>query len=93
MRDISFDVLQRAVVAGGSAFGEVGANERPDARADVRARVRVDPAAPRNKVTTDIALAPRDSDGLISARLGRMAPRRVDWLACMTPDNGVVVQR
>src|SRR3954469_19243178 len=50
------------IVAGGHAFGSGGAYEK------VRGTVefQIDPADPRNANITDLSLAPRDADGLVS---------------------------
>jgi hypothetical protein len=50
------------IVAGGQAFGSAGAYEK------VRGTVefQIDPTDPRNAVITDLDLAPRNADGLVS---------------------------
>src|SRR5207245_3348530 len=50
------------IVAGGHAFGSGGAYEK------VRGTVgfQIDPTDPRNAVITDLNLAPRNADGLVS---------------------------
>src|SRR5690349_8627914 len=52
----------RVVVAGGHVFGSGGAYEK------VRGTVefQIDPTDPRNAVITDLNLAPRNADGLVS---------------------------
>ncbi|TMB21482.1 MAG: hypothetical protein E6J65_15710 [Deltaproteobacteria bacterium] len=52
----------RVIVAGGHAFGSGGAYEK------VRGTVefQIDPTDPRNAVITDLDLAPRNADGLVS---------------------------
>ncbi|MGI9520676.1 MAG: alpha/beta hydrolase domain-containing protein [Hyphomicrobiaceae bacterium] len=62
MHDISFQIERREEIANGHRFGDVGTYERIDARATVR----VDPQAQAQVGITDILLAPRDSDGLVS---------------------------
>ena len=62
------DVSERSDVVDGHAFGTAGPYERIVARV----HFAVDPNNPANKIITDIALAPRNSQGLVefSADLG-----------------------
>ncbi len=61
MHDIELALGRREVIADGMAFGDTGPYERIDARATVR----VDPSAQAQRAITDVALAPRDGDGLV----------------------------
>lgn len=57
----SIHVLERSDVAGGHSFGAAGPYER------IRAKVNfaVDPTKPANAIVADIALAPRNAQGLV----------------------------
>src|SRR4051812_27622541 len=68
------EVLERATVAEGKAFGNVGAYER------LRGRVyySIDPGAPENQAIVDIKLAPRDSQGRIHFASDFVAYRPLD---------------
>ena len=67
------DVSERSDVVDGHAFGTAGPYERIVARV----HFAVDPNNPANKIITDIALAPRNSQGLVefSADLYMLKPR------------------
>jgi hypothetical protein len=56
-----FEILRRDPVAGGACFGDAGAYERLAGRV----HFAIDPAAPAQQGVFDIALAPRDADGLV----------------------------
>ncbi|HSV82573.1 MAG TPA: alpha/beta hydrolase domain-containing protein [Ramlibacter sp.] len=60
-KPIELTVVERGLFAEGASFGDTGAYERILARATFAA----DPAAPANAGVFDLALAPRDSDGLV----------------------------
>ena len=53
-------VIERGDVLGGRSFGKAGAYERIVGRV----YFAVDPNNPANQIITDIALAPRNADGL-----------------------------
>lgn len=57
----ALEIKSRSALAGGTAFGEVGAYEQLDGIA----HFRVDPGHICNEAITDLKLAPRDSDGLV----------------------------
>ena len=59
---IQLEIADRRPFADGEGFGGTGAYERIAARA----LFRVDPLAPAQAGVTDIALAPRDGEGLVS---------------------------
>jgi Alpha/beta hydrolase domain len=58
-----FDILERSAAFAGRSFGDVGPYERITARATIA----LDPADDRNAVITDLALAPRTTDGRVEA--------------------------
>jgi Alpha/beta hydrolase domain len=60
---VRFDVLERVPAFSGRSFGDVGPYERITARATIA----LDPADDRNAVITDLALAPRNSEGRVEA--------------------------
>ena len=68
----SLEINTRQPLAAGHAFGDVG----PDLQLDGTAHFEVDPDHPQNQGITDLALAPRDGDGLVhfSADIGILAP-------------------
>jgi hypothetical protein len=55
------EILAREPVAGGAAFGAAGIYEKIRGRASFA----VDPATPTNAAIADLALAPRDAQGLV----------------------------
>ena len=59
---VQLEIRDRRPFAEGQRFAGTGAYERIAGRA----RFRVDPLAPAQAGVTDIALAPRDADGLVS---------------------------
>src|SRR5438876_12180292 len=60
---IRFDITERVPAFSGRSFGDVGPYERITARATIA----LDPADDRNAVITDLALAPRNSEGRVEA--------------------------
>src|SRR5215471_20096799 len=60
---IRFDITERMPAFAGRSFGDVGPYERITARATIA----LDPADDRNAIITDLALAPRASDGRVEA--------------------------
>ncbi len=60
---ISFDILERVQAFAGRSFGDAGPYERITARATIA----LDPADDRNAVITDLALAPRNTEGRVEA--------------------------
>ena len=66
-------VIERGEVFGGRSFGKAGAYERIVGRV----YFAVDPNNPANQIITDIALAPRNADGLVefSSDLYMLRPR------------------
>src|SRR5262245_26173417 len=70
---LSLEVYQREPFAGGAAFGESGPYEKIVGVA----RFAVDPNHPRNLGIIDLALAPRNSKGLVEfeADVFLLAPR------------------
>ena len=58
---VQLEIRDRRPFAGGQRFAGTGAYERIEGRA----HYRVDPLAPAQAGVTDIALAPRDADGLV----------------------------
>ena len=58
------EITSRSTLAGGQAFGDVGAYEK------IRGRLfyAVDPANPANAPVVDLALAPRGEDGKVRNR-------------------------
>jgi len=73
MAVLAFEISKRQSLAEGRAFGKTGPYEQIDGIA----HFVVDPAHPDNRGITDIALAPRDTAGLVrfSADVTIMAPR------------------
>lgn len=71
---ITLDIHHRAPFAEGAGFGDTGAYEH------IRGRVHfaVDPLAPAQAAVTDIALAPRDADGLVQCAADFEILRPVD---------------
>jgi hypothetical protein len=69
-------VVERSDVLGGRSFGSVGAYERITAKV----HFAVDPKLPANQRIRDIALAPRNSDGLVefASDLYVLKPRQQD---------------
>ncbi len=57
-----FEITQRRPLAGGRAFGEVGAYEELKGRL----RLAIDPQHSANRAITDVALAPRDPAGRVT---------------------------
>ena len=68
----SLEINTRQPLAAGHAFGDVG----PYLQLDGTAHFAVDPDHPQNQGITDLALAPRDGDGLVhfSADFRILAP-------------------
>lgn len=66
------EITSRAEIADGQSFGTAGPYEEINGRL----HFAIDPANPRNQVITDLALAPRNGDGLVemSADLSILAP-------------------
>jgi len=60
---IKFDITERVPAFEGRSFGDVGSYERITGRATIA----LDPADPRNTIITDLALAPRDAQGRVTA--------------------------
>ncbi len=60
---VRFDISERVPAFAGRSFGEVGPYERITARATIA----LDPTDDRNAVITDLAQAPRDTDGKVEA--------------------------
>jgi hypothetical protein len=58
-----FDILERVPAFSGRSFGDVGPYERITARATIA----LDPSDDRDAVITDLALAPRNSEGRVQA--------------------------
>ena len=71
---IELNILDRRPFAGGHAFGSTGAYERLSGRA----LFAVDPLAPAQADVVDIALAPRDADGLVRFAADFMILRPAD---------------
>jgi len=59
-----FEITQRRPLAGGRAFGEVGAYEELKGRL----RLAIDPQHSANRAITDVALAPRTQPGASRSR-------------------------
>ncbi|MBC8282168.1 MAG: hypothetical protein H8E48_15415 [Chloroflexi bacterium] len=57
----SIDIKERGPYSEGRSFGDVGAYEQLDGTV----HFAVDPADPANALITDVALAPKNSDGLV----------------------------
>ena len=60
---VRFDIVERVPAFAGRSFGDVGPYERITARATIA----LNPSDDRNAVITDLALAPRSSDGKVAA--------------------------
>ena len=73
---IELTVRERTAFAGGHAFDGAGAFERLQGRA----RFAVDPLAPAQAGVVDLALAPRDADGLVHVESDFLILRPVDPL-------------
>src|ERR1700748_1948618 len=59
---IFLHIQRDEIIAGGASFGSAGAYEKIAGTAEFR----VDPNDPRNAIVTDVDLAPRDGDGLVT---------------------------
>src|SRR5687768_466424 len=60
--DVRLEITSRGEAFEGRTFGDHGAYERISGIA----HMRIDPMAPANKDIVDLALAPRDADGLVA---------------------------
>ena len=60
---VRFDIVERQPAFAGRSFGDVGPYERITARATIA----LNPSDDRNSIITDLAQAPRGSDGRVEA--------------------------
>ena len=82
-RLLRFEVTDTGPAFGGRAFGSIGTYERVTGRATLG----LDPADPRNADISDIALAPRNAEGLVEATSDVVILRPTD----ATRGNGVLL--
>jgi Alpha/beta hydrolase domain len=71
---VVLEITSRAPAFGGQSFGEYGSYETITGKA----RMRIDPRAAANRGIVDLALAPRDADGLVSYDVDFVIQRPAD---------------
>ena len=71
---VSLEITSRAPAFGGQSFGEHGSYERITGKA----HMRIDPLAPANRGIVDLALAPRDTGGMVEYDIDFVIERPVD---------------